>query len=337
MHFSPQYGHGAWNAVCVGRNTTAQPHHDLANTPGSLNLTLSLGDFEGGQLWVEDPAGKTPVCMPDGVLLDGCIHVTHNARLLFPCETAYHMPDVAADVLAGLGFPPGPPPKSTPSLKRKLPAVQFPCLQANEVALSAMRAQADKLLAPDPALVPVPADPRGSPVVGFSPGPNASRSPAIAELQGTAPVAPTSLVPFGSRSETPCQQVTCDRPLVIELCCGTALLSSVAQEAGYAVLPVDWGHNKRKPYVRALQMDLRQPSTWEFIRHVCKSRPIAWIHAAPPCGTASRAREIGKGPRPLRSMAHVRGLPDLDPVCQERVASAKMIYGETASLCLACS
>ena len=49
--------------------------------------------------------------------------------------------------------------------------------------------------------------------------------------------------------------------------------------------------------------------------------------------TASRAREIGKGPRPLRSMQHVMGLPGLDPVSQERVTSANMIYAETASFC----
>ena len=127
--------------------------------------------------------------------------------------------------------------------------------------------------------------------------------------------------------------MTCDRPLVIELCCGTALLSSVAQEAGYAVLPIDWGHNKHKPYVRALHMDLRQASTWTFLRHVCETRPIAWIHVAPPCGTASRARDIGKGPRPLRSVQHVMGLPGLDTVSQERVNSANVIYAETASFC----
>ena len=144
---------------------------------------------------------------------------------------------------------------------------------------------------------------------------------------------PAPSLPCGSGPATPCQRVTCERPFVIELCCGTALLSSLAQEAGYAVLPIDWGHSKHKPCVRALRMDLRQPSTWAFLRHVCETRPIAWIHVAPPCGTASRAREIGHGPRPLRSMQHVMGLPDLDPVSQERVNSANMIYAETASFC----
>ena len=76
---------GTWNAVCVGRNTTARAHRDLANTPGSVNLTLSVGEFAGGQLWVEDVNGDTPVCLPNGVLLDGRLHNTHNSPLLFPC------------------------------------------------------------------------------------------------------------------------------------------------------------------------------------------------------------------------------------------------------------
>ena len=165
------------------------------------------------------------------------------------------------------------------SLPSQAAPPQEPTVRIDEAALTAMRTAADKLLEPQPTL---PA-PRGS-SLGFSPEPSASARPQ----PHASPLAPPSLGPCGSRPETPCQRVTCARPLVIELCCGTALLSSVAQEAGYAVLPIDWGHNKHKPYVRALQMDLRSPSTWAFLRHVCETRPIAWIHVAPPCGTASR-------------------------------------------------
>ena len=125
---------GTWNAVCVGRNAAARAHRDLANTPGSTNLTLSVGDFAGGQLWVEDVNGDTPVCMPDGVLLDGSLRSTHNAPFLFPCEkwhqtfpfqgerwvlTAYHMPDVSHHAISGLGFPRKSP--QLPSRKRSLP------------------------------------------------------------------------------------------------------------------------------------------------------------------------------------------------------------------------
>ena len=51
---------GTWNAVCVGRNTTSRAHRDLANTPGSMNLTLSLGDFTGGRLYASLYARRCP-------------------------------------------------------------------------------------------------------------------------------------------------------------------------------------------------------------------------------------------------------------------------------------
>ena len=92
-------------------------------------------------------------------------------------------------------------------------------MQIDEAALSAMRAEADKFLVPAPYL----AAPKSS-SVGVSPEPSKPTGP----LPHAGPLAPPSLGPCGSRPETPCQRVTCDRPLVIELCCGTALLSSVA-------------------------------------------------------------------------------------------------------------
>ena len=200
---------GFWNAVCIVRNTSARPHRDLANTPNSSNLTVSLGAFQGGQLWVEDPLGKTPVCMPTGELLDGALHSTRNAPLLFPCDkwhmtfpfegerwviTAYQMPGVSPATLAGLGFPSEP--LHTPLLKRKLPPQDSapqdqPGQVTDEVTLSAMRAQADKLLQPAASSVlPVSTSPRGPKVLGVSPEPAASCSPALAPCTPVVPPLP---------------------------------------------------------------------------------------------------------------------------------------------------
>ncbi|CAE7833488.1 unnamed protein product [Symbiodinium sp. CCMP2592] len=43
-----------WNALCVSRNGLSALHSDSANIPGSRNLSLSLGAFSGGHLWIED-------------------------------------------------------------------------------------------------------------------------------------------------------------------------------------------------------------------------------------------------------------------------------------------
>jgi hypothetical protein len=52
------------------------------------------------------------------------------------------------------------------------------------------------------------------------------------------------------------------------------------------------------------------------------------LTAAPPCGTASRAREIPipGGPKPLRSEEFPRGLPNLSQVDKERVQKANDVY-----------
>ena len=43
-----------WNSVCVAHNIVTAAHRDTANVQGSLNLSVSLGDFTGGQLWLAD-------------------------------------------------------------------------------------------------------------------------------------------------------------------------------------------------------------------------------------------------------------------------------------------
>ena len=123
------------------------------------------------------------------------------------------------------------------------------------------------------------------------------------------------------------------KPVFLEICSGSAMLSYVAKEAGYHAVPIDWHHNRQRSCVHALQLDLRLPSSWSFLERTCLACAVAWVHMAPPCGTASRARECGPGPKPLRSMQHVRGLPGLSSVDQARVESANAIYDHMAAFC----
>ena len=62
------------------------------------------------------------------------------------------------------------------------------------------------------------------------------------------------------------------------------------------------------------------------------------VHIAPPCGTASRARErqlspTHHGPKPLRSSKFPEGLPWLGPAGRARVDAANCIYNSCASFC----
>ena len=122
-------------------------------------------------------------------------------------------------------------------------------------------------------------------------------------------------------------------PLFIELCAGSALLSAAARDRGYSILPVDWGGNKHRSFAHTLQLDLRKESTWTFVKRVFDSRRVVWVHVAPPCGTASRARGIGAGPKPLRSMTQPWGLSSLCEGDRARVDSANAIYKQCADFC----
>ena len=121
--------------------------------------------------------------------------------------------------------------------------------------------------------------------------------------------------------------------LFIELCCGSAGLTAALARVGFAFMAVDHKHNKHKPSVAVIDLDLRSLHSWTFLERVYETRHVFFVHAGPPCGTASRAREI---PLPtsgytcqLRSATHP-GLPNLSPSDAEKVASANAMYENLA-------
>ena len=130
-----------------------------------------------------------------------------------------------------------------------------------------------------------------------------------------------------------------DSLLFIEACCGCALLSSCVSKLGFEVMPIDFEGNKHRPYMHVIQLDLRKGETWQFLRYVAESRRPFHFHAAPPCGTASRARDIpmsadDHGPPPLRSERWPLGLPNLSGYWLGKVLSANQIYLELCAFCV---
>ena len=49
-------GH-TWTSLCINQNAKISLHADQGNQPGTLNYSISLGDFAKGALWIEDPSG----------------------------------------------------------------------------------------------------------------------------------------------------------------------------------------------------------------------------------------------------------------------------------------
>ena len=112
---------GTWNTICVSRNCFSAPHQDLANAAGSRNFLLSLGSFQNGELWLEDPAGDVPMFIPKlghsllGRLIDAHAKPFEFDPMRWHGSTqwqgdrwvliAYSLPSVMRETLDGLHFP----------------------------------------------------------------------------------------------------------------------------------------------------------------------------------------------------------------------------------------
>ena len=109
---------------------------------------------------------------------------------------------------------------------------------------------------------------------------------------------------------------------------------------------VDSIHNRHKPEAPCIIIDLTtkdgQETLWRFIG----SGKVRYVHLAPPCGTASLAREcqskeraakaaasgwIGDIPRPLRSAEFPWGFPRASPDCPEGLTEDEAIKVEAAN------
>ena len=87
--------------------------------------------------------------------------------------------------------------------------------------------------------------------------------------------------------------------------------------------------------------DLTTPEGEELLMSWLSMPNVVGIFLAPPCGSASRARQIplkrkfgGKrdGPRPLRTDQFPNGIPNLNPSELSRVSLANQLYHLTAKL-----
>ena len=101
------------------------------------------------------------------------------------------------------------------------------------------------------------------------------------------------------------------RPLFIEICAGTAMLSRCFKEAGFDSIAIDHSKNRFQPLAHICNIDLTTSHGWEFLDHLVAHYNVIFVHAAPPCGTCSRAREMklsGKCPKPLRTARACRDI-----------------------------
>ena len=120
-------------------------------------------------------------------------------------------------------------------------------------------------------------------------------------------------------------------PIFIEACAGCAILSSVAKERGFAVVPIDCPRNKHKVKAKIVTIDLTSPHAAKILDTLVDDFNVVAVHFGLPCGTCSKARGIpledgSAGPPSLRSFDFLHGLPDLTELDQAKVSAANSLY-----------
>ena len=113
---------------------------------------------------------------------------------------------------------------------------------------------------------------------------------------------------------------------MLELCAGSAMLSRCFHEQGFTVMPVDHQQNRFHPLAKICNMSLTLDSSWKYLFWLVSTFTVLFCHAAPPCGTCSRARELPGGPPPLRNEVYPWGFDDLSSDQRARVDAANKIY-----------
>ena len=119
-------------------------------------------------------------------------------------------------------------------------------------------------------------------------------------------------------------------PLLVELCAGSAILSSVALASGWDVIPIDQSSCRFSPHTPLVILDLRDPLCVDLLLRFDQSAPVDWFHLGLPCGTCSRARERAlpgnQGARPLRGPDDLFGFANLKPFEASQVEASNSVY-----------
>ena len=116
---------------------------------------------------------------------------------------------------------------------------------------------------------------------------------------------------------------------MLEIFAGMAVLCETSKSAGLAnSIAVD-KIRKRSCRSSIFQLDLLKQRDREILEQWMVSPLLLWIHLAPVCGTASRARDIRRfanDPKPLRSNECPEGRPDLSETDKRRVGIANNLF-----------
>ena len=136
---------------------------------------------------------------------------------------------------------------------------------------------------------------------------------------------------------TEAQPFTSDEHIVVlEIFCGTAGLSASLKRLGFDTVAID-KTAPRAPKALVTKLDLTLVSNQLLLLSWIRNDLVKAVFLAPPCGTASKARNIQRDdepdlPQPLRSHEYPDGLPGLTGVDFLRVEQSNVLYDLPATI-----
>ena len=297
-HCAPQH---RYTTISLFQNVLTGPHQDSYN--GDMpNLIVPLTNFEGGSVFLEDIEGE--VLSAEGHVMCGHELKVSKHPFLFDAKRCKHF----TGRWRGL----------------RLVLVAFSACNADRLPSAAATR-----LSPLGFRLPSPKD-------GFLATPFSCKG--LRDIRHVRTTTGSAVKLTGKRDLDPEHSiptpVTCEPLLFVEACCGSAALAAAAKQAGFEVMAIDHPHNRHNPAIKCIHLDLRAKAAWVFLDHVRKHGRLFHFHISPPCGTASRARELPNGPGPLRSFEFPYGIPGIPLADQAKVTSANEIYSRAALFCI---
>ena len=132
-----------------------------------------------------------------------------------------------------------------------------------------------------------------------------------------------------------------EKLVMIELFSGTAGLTAEVRKLGLKQsIGID-AHVAAHTKAPVIRIDLSKAEGQALMWKILDNPRVVYVHAGPPCGTSSRARDIrrrrGPDPKPLRSILHPDGLPSLQGIHATRVRVANGLYslsGQVMRFCV---
>eukprot|EP00435_Cladocopium_sp_Y103_P006271 s3880_g2.t1 len=176
-----------------------------------------------------------------------------------------------------------------------------------------------------------------------------TKTPMPLQLRGGTPIdAEGKAICYGfNLGEGLGNSADCKRaPFLLELFCGTAGVCAQFRTLGGKALGVDHHLNRARLKSAAVKLDLTQQWVQELICREISLGRVDAVHLGPPCGTASRARNIpirkklrragAPNPQPLRSERFPEGLPWIKGVNRLKLRAANTLYSFAARIVVLC-